>query len=62
MIHKFQKFLNRKGILSSFVGTNQTLLQFSCYEINYLFEYDSEADPSFVRILVPRVKIGRAHV
>lgn len=56
IIHKFQKYLNGKGIQYSFVGTNQTLLQFSCYEINYLFEYDSEADPSFVRILVPRVK------
>lgn len=56
MIHKFQKFLNRKGIQFSFVGTNQTLLQFSCFGINYLFEYDLQADPSFVRILVPRVK------
>lgn len=51
----FRKFLDQKGISSSFVDSNQTLMQFSYDGINFLFEYDLVEDPLYIRILIPKI-------
>lgn len=53
MIRVFQTFLDKRNIPSSFVDEQRTMLHFTIDNINYLFSYNFNEDPVYVRIIIP---------
>lgn len=53
MIRAFQSFLDDRNIPSSFFDDRRTMIEFTIDTIHYLFVYDFEDDPVYVRILIP---------
>ncbi len=54
MINKFIAFLTEKGI--QFDTPDETLVKFSSDGLNFLFQYRSEDDSQFVRLLLPKIE------
>ena len=55
MIRVFQTFLDKRNIPSSFVDEQRTMLHFTIDNINYLFSYNFNEDPVYVRTKVSQV-------
>lgn len=53
MIRVFQTFLDKRNIPSSFVDEQRTMIHFTIDNINYLFSYNFNEDPVYVRIIIP---------
>lgn len=57
MIQTFQNYLTNRGITSTFLDQAQTLLSFQQNDINFLFSYQRNQDPTYVRIMIPNIGI-----
>ena len=55
MIQTFQNYLTNRGISSSFLDQTQTLLSFQQNDINFLFSYRRNQDPTYVRLMIPNI-------
>lgn len=55
MIQTFQNYLANRGITSTFLDPAQTLLSFQQNDINFLFSYRRNQDPTYVRIMIPNI-------
>lgn len=55
MIQTFQNYLTNRGISSSFLDQTQTLLSFQQNDINFLFSYRINQDPTYVRLMIPNI-------
>lgn len=53
MLREFQNYLATINTTSEFVDEERTMLHFNIDGINYLFVYNANSDPAYIRILIP---------
>lgn len=53
MLLTFQNFLDKRNIPASFVDEQRTLIQFTINNIHYLFSYNYNEDPVYVKMIIP---------
>lgn len=53
MLLTFQNFLDKRNIPALFVDEQRTMIQFTINRIHYLFSYNYNEDPVYVRLIVP---------
>ena len=56
MLNKLQRYLSGININSNFVHGNNRLLEFSTNSLNFLAEYNPDSDPTYFRIMLPRIQ------
>jgi len=56
MLDKLRAYLNLNNIQFSTIEGNQYVLLFSIDGLNFLAEFNREADPSFFRIMLPSIE------
>ena len=55
MTQAFQNYLANKDIQSSYINDDQTVLRFDINNVHYLFYYRQDADPTYIRIMIPNI-------
>lgn len=53
MLRTFQNFLDEMGIPSAYADEHRSMIEFTIGDINYVFMYRAEEDPTYIRILLP---------
>lgn len=57
MIQTFQNYLTNRGITPNVLDQAQTLLSFQQNDINFLFSYRRNQDPTYIRVMIPNIGI-----
>lgn len=55
MIQAFRNHLANRNIESRFINDEHSLLTFDIGAIHYLFSYDRESDPTYIRVMIPNI-------